>query len=467
MPLYIYKNNQQLGPYEEAFVIEGLQNGQFSSSDLAIQQDMTEWQPLGKIVLLERRLIETTAARFPHKWFWPLAFISLSATVFSIGFVAPQTPGIIYGLFVFLFLAEFVILSRFTFQLWKQIQDEWTTISPRDAASWLFIPVFNLYWIFRVWAGYADAHNKFRSRYGLPNHVSEGVTLAFTLSWLLSWLFLFTGRAPLGYLFQSVMLLIFVAHTGKLASTISAKLYKSADAPAINRQNLENPLPQASSESRIEVYDSLSRQARRLAIIFVVVGILSWLGIPTSHSREVVDPFSQSGVKITDETIIRFGLFSFLPPTVTARAVGRILNFTIFKKEIMKGFDDAVTASNAGDSYQARIMFHSALDLKRKTEINNAWIAGLVWGSLFVLIGIAVADRKKFAYTLGKVIFPIQICLIGIGLFTLSASDSAGSFFVSIGIVLFMWRMLILNRRREKPLKNEMIGVRGNDPTPD
>jgi hypothetical protein len=49
MQLYIYKNNQQLGPYQEAAVIGWFQTGQCSPGDLAIREGMTEWKPLGLI----------------------------------------------------------------------------------------------------------------------------------------------------------------------------------------------------------------------------------------------------------------------------------------------------------------------------------------------------------------------------------------------------------------------------------
>ncbi len=46
---YLYKNNQQFGPYQESAVIDWIRNGQCSPSDLAIRGDMTDWQPLGMI----------------------------------------------------------------------------------------------------------------------------------------------------------------------------------------------------------------------------------------------------------------------------------------------------------------------------------------------------------------------------------------------------------------------------------
>lgn len=47
MQIYITKNNQQFGPFEESKVLEMLKSGQLSSDDLAIRHGDKEWQKLG------------------------------------------------------------------------------------------------------------------------------------------------------------------------------------------------------------------------------------------------------------------------------------------------------------------------------------------------------------------------------------------------------------------------------------
>lgn len=46
MAIYINRNNQQSGPFEEGVVIAQLQNGELSPDDLAIRQGDSQWQPL-------------------------------------------------------------------------------------------------------------------------------------------------------------------------------------------------------------------------------------------------------------------------------------------------------------------------------------------------------------------------------------------------------------------------------------
>ena len=44
--IYIFKNNQQSGPYEEHVVLSQLRNGTLSASDLAVRHGESSWQPL-------------------------------------------------------------------------------------------------------------------------------------------------------------------------------------------------------------------------------------------------------------------------------------------------------------------------------------------------------------------------------------------------------------------------------------
>ena len=49
MQIYINKNGRQLGPFEENAVLQMLQNGQFSASDLGIRQGETQWRRLDNL----------------------------------------------------------------------------------------------------------------------------------------------------------------------------------------------------------------------------------------------------------------------------------------------------------------------------------------------------------------------------------------------------------------------------------
>lgn len=46
MSIYVYKDDQQLGPFENAQVAEALHTGKFSYDDVAWQEGWTDWRPL-------------------------------------------------------------------------------------------------------------------------------------------------------------------------------------------------------------------------------------------------------------------------------------------------------------------------------------------------------------------------------------------------------------------------------------
>ncbi len=49
MQIYVSKNNQQLGPFEESKVLEMLGSGELSPNDQAIRHGGSEWQKLGEL----------------------------------------------------------------------------------------------------------------------------------------------------------------------------------------------------------------------------------------------------------------------------------------------------------------------------------------------------------------------------------------------------------------------------------
>ena len=59
---------------------------------------------------------------------------------------------------------NFLLLHR----MWRAIQDGQTTITVGKAIGYLFIPLFNIYWIFRAWGSFPTEFNRYIDRYGLP-----------------------------------------------------------------------------------------------------------------------------------------------------------------------------------------------------------------------------------------------------------------------------------------------------------
>jgi len=172
--------------------------------------------------------VVTRPAKFPHAWFWPALGIAPLMLGAAANLAMDPTESN-RSVFVIMCLVEIAIVVAFTYHIWAKIQDGRALISPGKAVGFLFIPLFNLYWIFRVWAWSADAVNDFRERQGLEGRASKGITLTFTISWLgISVLGFIPALAPLMWIFEGVMLPVFVGHVGKLVSDIAGFSVRSS-----------------------------------------------------------------------------------------------------------------------------------------------------------------------------------------------------------------------------------------------
>jgi hypothetical protein len=58
MAIYIYKNNQQSGPFADADALNGLRSGLYSPNDMACRTGMKEWRPLSLLCPSETQAIQ-------------------------------------------------------------------------------------------------------------------------------------------------------------------------------------------------------------------------------------------------------------------------------------------------------------------------------------------------------------------------------------------------------------------------
>jgi hypothetical protein len=62
MPILVYRNDQQEGPYEIEQIEKALQEGQLAATDLAWQEGLADWVPLGDIVTTEEAVAPAAVA---------------------------------------------------------------------------------------------------------------------------------------------------------------------------------------------------------------------------------------------------------------------------------------------------------------------------------------------------------------------------------------------------------------------
>jgi hypothetical protein len=64
-------------------------------------------------------------------------------------------------------LAMYIIGLVFHYRAWKAIQDGFASTTPAKSVAYLFIPLFNIYWLFRTLYGYANDFNEYISRHDI------------------------------------------------------------------------------------------------------------------------------------------------------------------------------------------------------------------------------------------------------------------------------------------------------------
>ena len=146
MPIYITKNNQQSGPFEEHVVIDQLRSGLLSSDDLGIRQGDSSWSRLGD--LFPGVGIASAPAASPEP---ARAFAGTQAPPSRPATVAPEPEyrnttlqKVFFGL---CFLGAIVVLAAtvyyiFTFGSSGNLQADLSRLGFRDLAKYLAIGTF-------------------------------------------------------------------------------------------------------------------------------------------------------------------------------------------------------------------------------------------------------------------------------------------------------------------------------------
>lgn len=186
MQIYINKNGQQLGPFEDKVVLGMIKNGQVSANDLAIRQNDRQWQTLSAMFPEHFPTIIPTSTLPPmikppmkKRFIGGIYVVSLVLLIVGLVAAAPMaavageggSPGLLVGSITIASLAYLqflvvhtVIMFYILFKMWDSIQDGFST-STAKAIGFLFIPFFSIYWIFKAWGGFPNEYNLFIERH--------------------------------------------------------------------------------------------------------------------------------------------------------------------------------------------------------------------------------------------------------------------------------------------------------------
>ncbi len=95
---------------------------------------------------------------------------------------------ILYLIIVPISIYVAVVVSIFIYKAWASIQDGQVRAGPCKALGFLFIPLFNFYWVFQAVWGFAVDFNKYLARNNVnpARRLPEGLFLAFCILYVVS-----------------------------------------------------------------------------------------------------------------------------------------------------------------------------------------------------------------------------------------------------------------------------------------
>jgi hypothetical protein len=110
-----------------------------------------------------------------------------------------------------------VVFCRMIYKMWAVIQDGCARTGPGKAVGALFIPFYNLYWMFQVFPGFATDYNAFAERHALNlPRLSTSVFTAYAV------LCLFAAIPYVGLLFVPAALVVLLVMTARVCDAVNA-----------------------------------------------------------------------------------------------------------------------------------------------------------------------------------------------------------------------------------------------------
>jgi hypothetical protein len=193
---YYEFNHQPVGPVNEETMAELLRAGTINALTLVWHEGFPNWKHLAETKLndLNRNVVSSVSLGMPalspqitpsmgtavnsrppsvkpaslknlFTWWTVFMVLTLIYQVFS-GFLPTDGAMIAVSciaeiVIITYAVLQFILLYRF----WKIDQDGFASITPGKAVGYLFIPIFNIYWIFRVYCGLANDQNRYIARH--------------------------------------------------------------------------------------------------------------------------------------------------------------------------------------------------------------------------------------------------------------------------------------------------------------
>jgi hypothetical protein len=114
-----------------------------------------------------------------------------------------------------------VVCAIMWYKAWSSIQDGSARTGPGKAVGFMFIPIFNFYWVFQAVWGFSKDYNSYieRHQYGVEK-LPEGLFLASAIMTVVG---VIAGMIPFfGVLYSIVCLVVFATIVAKVCDAVNA-----------------------------------------------------------------------------------------------------------------------------------------------------------------------------------------------------------------------------------------------------
>jgi hypothetical protein len=128
---------------------------------------------VGGIILLTVAMILLVISGILSNFVINLTYASTGALVTGSLLLILGLAAILYGSSIWYLLL---------YKAWVVIQDGKASTTPEKAVGYIFIPLYDFYWVFRAWYGLARDYNRYVARYAFKAFkMREGLFLAFCI----------------------------------------------------------------------------------------------------------------------------------------------------------------------------------------------------------------------------------------------------------------------------------------------
>lgn len=207
MDYFVLINQQQIGPLTRQEVLEMLDAGRASVSDLAWSTGLDNWRPLSEVLErapdvarpresgTDQMHSNASSAGAPISWIPAFVFYAVASVFALITWMLPG--GIIETVFLMTLpcaVAAIVFWAILHYQLWKAVPPQYAATTPGKAVGFLFIPFFNFYWAFISWPKLSDGFERLQyERWGTIRINTQPLAYASAIAFVLSIFLLIVG----------------------------------------------------------------------------------------------------------------------------------------------------------------------------------------------------------------------------------------------------------------------------------